>query len=275
MSDKVCLKKAMYTFHRESSRLLGSNWSESPQPIRRFLEQIELIDEVDRYLSDCVSNHTPGGFSASEDFDAVANDYSATFGPFSTIPEEESAQVYLILKEIVTHNVGGYSGIYHGYGGGSKNLADKYKGFLDSVARRLIDNIDHHLALIGIDMGLDDSNITNTFNAPVGSAQINQATGGSTVQAVQTNGMQPDKLNSLLNAILESASSEFADDGVLADIRDNVAGIREQMTCDEPKCGLVKGSLAFLRSLSSGTQFAAAVAQLADFLSRYGITLPS
>lgn len=270
MSDKTELKKTMFLFHQESNRLLNSNWEDSPLPIQRFLEQCEADDVVNSYLKDCLNNHLPEEFDAAHEYDEVLRIYGASFGSFSTVPEEESAQAYLILKEVVARNTRGTSSLFYGYGNGSKKFADMYRGFLDDVARRLISNIERCLTLKGFEEGLDDSPSVN-FNAPVGNAQINQASGGSTVIANQTNGLQSDDLAGLIQAVLEAASKEIEDGNLLSDIQDNAEELKAQMESGRPRRGIVKGALGFLRGVNGGVQFSAAVTNLVSFFVQSGL----
>lgn len=273
MNDKTSLKKTLYVFHTEANRLLQSEYDDSPLPFQRFLEQIESDPTVRSYLDDCVRRHIPDGFSAEEQCGAAVNDYGYVFGPFSTDPEEESAQVYLILKELVAQNVQGHSKLFYAYCMGSRKYQDKYRGFLNSVARRLIDNIDRHLSIIGIDSGLDDSGdtITNNFNGPVGNAQINQPMGEAVVNATQNNGIDALELNRLLDSLLNAARNELKDDETLVDIKETLDSIRDQMTSEKPKRGIIKGAVAFLRGINASVQFSAALTGLVDFLSEHRV----
>ena len=105
MTDKTAFKLTAHKFKVESNVLIRSSWDESPLPFKRFLDCIEAEQLIKTYLDDCTDNHTPKGFDAAEEVKAVSDEYHLVFGPFSTVPEEESAQVYLILKEIVAQNI--------------------------------------------------------------------------------------------------------------------------------------------------------------------------
>lgn len=278
MTDSKNLQKTLFTFHHEASVLLRSGWSDSPRPIERFLSIIESDEMISAYLEDCIDNHTPRGFNVSEEFDAVSRQMGSTFGPFSVVPEEESAQVYLILKELVERNIQGHSMLFYGYANGSKKYADMYKGFLDGVAQRLISNVEGYLRLAGIEMGMGNSggHVTTNFNGPVGSAQLNQPSGEAVVYATQNNGINARELNEILDSVLSAAESNLDDVEVLKDIEENLESIREQVTSDKPKRGIIRGAVSFLRGISASTQFSAALAELVEFLSDHGIPiLPS
>ena len=278
MTDSKNLQKTLFTFHHEASVLLRSSWSDSPRPIERFLSIIETDEMISAYLEDCVDKHTPHGFNASEELDAVSKQMGSTFGPFSVVPEEESAQVYLILKELVARNIQGHSMLFYGYANGSKKYADMYKGFLDGVAQRLISNVEGYLRLAGIEMGIGNSggHVTTNFNGPVGSAQFNQPSGEAVVYATQNNGINARELNEVLDSVLSAAESNLDDVEVLKDIEENLESIREQVTSDKPKRGIIRGAVSFLRGINASAQFSAALAELVEFLSDHGIPiLPS
>lgn len=230
------------------------------------MEQGLLIQPLD--------NHTPEDFDAVEGVRAVANNFGTTFATFSTIPEEESAEVYLILKEVVAQSIQGHSHFYYGFAYGSK-YADMYKGFLDKVARRLIANITEYLTMIGIEMGLEGGDsVTNNINGSVQNFQFNQSTGSSTINATQKNGISSSELSALLDAVISAAEAEIDNPETIEDVRDNVEVVRDQMESDKPKRGILKSSLGFLGAVNGGAQFTAAVVQIVEFMNNSGFQFP-
>lgn len=273
MTDKTAFKKTLYRFNHEANILLRSNWDESPAPFKRFLDRIEAEPDVKTYLDYCVDNHTPEGFNAEEDVREVAGDLGTTLINFSTIPEEESAEVYLILKEMIAQNISGRSYFYYTFASGNK-FADMYKGFLDKVVRRLIANITEHLTMIGFEMGLDDrDSVINNFG-PVNNLLMNQANGKSIINATQNIGTDEQALNKLIDAILSAAGTEIGDAETIEDVRDNAEIVRAQIESGEPKRGVLKSALGFLRGVNGGAQFAAAVVQLIQFVNKCGFQFP-
>lgn len=271
MTDKTAFKKTLYRFNHEASILLRSNWDESPAPFKRFLDRIEAEPDVKAYLDDCVDNHTPEGFNAEEYVREVAGDLGPTLINFSTIPEEESAEVYLILKEMIAQNISGRSYFYYTFG---NKFADMYKGFLDKVVRRLIANITEHLTMIGFEIGLDGGDsVTNNFGS-VNNLQMNQAIDSSTINATQNIGIDEQALNKLIDAILSAAGTEIDDAETIEDVRDNAEIVRAQIESGKPKRGVLKSALGFLRGVKGGVQFAAAVVQLIQFANNCGFQFP-
>ncbi|WP_058270955.1 hypothetical protein [Olsenella massiliensis] len=273
MTDKTAFKKTLYRFSHEANVLLRSSWEESPAPFKRFLDRIEAEPDIKAYLDDCIDNHIPEGFNAGEDVREVAGDLGTTFINFSTIPEEESAEVYLILKEMIAQNIHGRSYFYYTFASGNR-FEDMYKGFLDKVVRRLVANITEHLTMIGIEMGLDSGDsVTNNFES-VHNLQMNQATDNSTINATQNIGIDEHASNKLIDAILSAAETEIDDAETIEDVRDNAEIVRTQIESGEPKRGVLKSTLGFLRGVNGGAQFAAAVTQLIQFMNNSGFQFP-
>lgn len=273
MTDKLNFKKTLFLYNQEANRLLRSEWDESPLPFKRFLDFLESQPEIKSYLDGCIADHTPAKFDAAVEVEEVTSKMGATCGPFSTVPDEESAQVYLILRELVSRDIGGTSEFYYGHGQGKK-FADMYKGFLDKVVRRLISNITSYLTMRGMEMGLDEGlPVTNNIG-DVGSLQINQATNGATIHAAQMNGFRNEELDSLIDVLLTAAKAEVTDRETLEDIEENAELVRSQMESGEPKRGLLKGALGLLNGVNAGTQFTAALIQIVEFLNSQGFQLP-
>lgn len=273
MTDKTAFKKTLYRFNHEANILLRSSWDESPVPYKRFLDRIEAEPDIKAYLDDCVLKHTPEEFDAAEGVEEVAKEPGVTFVNFSTVPEEESAEVYLILKEMIAQDIKGRSFFYYTYASGNDSSA-KYKGFLDKVVRRLIANISEYLIMIGIEMGLDGGDsVTNNIGS-VNNLQMNQASGNSTISATQNNGIDESALNKLLDAVLDAAEAEIDDVEAIEDVRDNVEIVRVQMESSEPKRGILKSALGFLRGVNGGAQFTAAVVQIIEFVNNSGFQFP-
>lgn len=274
MTDKTEFKKTLYRFNHEANILLRSNWKESPAPFKRFLDRIEGEAVIKEYLDDCVTSHTPEGFDAAEDVKTVTHDFGTTFVNFSTIPEEESAEVYLILKEVIAQNIQGHSNFYYGFAHGNK-YADIYKGFLDKVVRRLIANITEYLTMMGIEMDLDSGDsVINNINGSVQNLQFNQSTGNSSISATQANSIGSSELNALLDAVISAAEVEFDDSETIEDVRDSVEIVRTQMESSEPRRGALKGALSVLRGVNGGTQFTAALVQIIEFINNSGFQFP-
>lgn len=269
MTSKNDIKKTLFKFNQESNILLRSNFEDLPLPLKRFAEQIDADPRIKSYLDECIVC-LPDDFDAALEVETVLGDYHTVFGPFSTCPEIESAQVYSILKELLAREVHGRSIAFYGYA--PRNFQEMYKGFLDQVMRRLIVNIGCHLSLMGIEMGLDTSDsVTNNFNGSAGNIQLNQAVGESIINATQSNGIDMDSLEHLIVSVKEASSDCSIE--VITDIQDGLEAIRSELSSEKPKRGILKGALTFLKSVDAGTQFSAAVTQVANFIIANGINL--
>ena len=103
---------------------------------------------------------------------------------------------------------------------------------------------------------------------------MNQATDNSTINATQNISIDEHALNKLIDAILSAAETEIDDAETIGDVRDNAEIVRIQIESGEPKQGVLKSALGFLRGVNGGAQFAAAVAQLIQFMNNSGFQFP-
>ena len=69
------------------------------------------------------------------------------------------------------------------------------------------------------------------------------------------------------------AHSWLQDGDDIDDIRDNIEIVRDQLSSEKPKRGVLRSAVGFLKSVNGGTQFAAAVADLVSFAMSMGIQL--
>ena len=258
----------LYEYNAEANALLRAQSEEIEVAIRRFINYIESVNQISIYLNECVASALPEGFDAKEEIKEVSANLHTRFGPFPPHGKGEAAEVYLILKAFAEDGIES-SMIFYPYGHGSKKFADMCKGFLDEVARKLINAIETHLTLIGIDAGLDERiQQTNNFNND-GPASAVVASGDSSVSVTQTSGFDSNELERLLRSVQESASS--LDEKSQKEIAELLVGIREAVECAVPKKSILKSLLGGLNVLSSSAQFAVAVANLAQFISSIGL----
>ena len=267
MSDsKIELKKTMYEFSSEASAFLRSGYCDFDENLATFMAYIEgdaAIAQLLKEYASCV----PDDFDVQAEVKAVSASYGTRFGPFIASYKRKAGEVYLILKEVSANWQGRVTNVVGSYGNGSTKFDDMTKGFLEAVARKLIDAINRDLTTMGIDMKLSDtvSQVNNINNAQNVAAVV--ATDGSTVGVSQSS-IDYQKLDELISAIRDSM------DGVPNEQRESareyLAGIEEGLRAPEPKKNVVKVLLGAMKAINGGAQFAAAVTALAQFA---GVTL--
>jgi hypothetical protein len=265
MNDKTELKKILYSFHGQASRLMRTPFECFEADLSKFLSFLEKTPLINGYIEECVSRDLPEGFDADAEVDAVQGGYGTIFGPFGGSDEEETAEIYLILQAIRKKGISGRGLFFNGYASGSNKYQDMLKNFLDEVAYILVEHIESHLTEIGIEMGLDEhqSQVVSVSNSP--NAQVNTSGGQSTLTATQNNNPAMSELEPLLSELAQSARELNKDEKELVD--DSIETLREEMASGSPKGKVIRPVLAALKGINESAQFGAAVTQIVAFFS--------
>lgn len=156
--------------------------------------------------------------------------------------EEESFQIYSILKHICENVVAPYRSFSSIYGESQRQ--DNVKQFNDRVALVLINNISDYLTSVGIDMGLDENTVWN-----VSGGQVNYASGNATINATQNNGVNVTELENIIKNIMENVSGLEEDDADT--IIDAVEMIRDELLKPEPKGKILSNGIKLLAPMIS------------------------
>lgn len=274
MSDSnTTLKKLLFNYHAEANALLRADYNGADYAITRFIAYVEGEQVIKAFLDDCVRNHVPEGFEADKEVQAVSQP-NTVFGNFGPDYLCECGEVYLILKSIES-NGGVWRGqLLYSYGGGSTKYNDMLKGFMDSVARRLVDGIDRYLTDLGIERGLSDTtyNQQNITAGDHSNIAVSQASDGSTASVTQSNGVDAAELGKLLGD-LETSFNDLAEKD-RNEAREYADALREELSAEKPKRSVVKAVLTGLKGINGTAQFVAAVAAIAQFVTTSGILLP-
>lgn len=244
---------------------MRTNPNDFQSDLARFVSYIGDTPFVSEYVNDCVAQHTPEGFDAKEEVAAVRENMGrAVFGPFCGSDEEETAEITLILRELVSQGVSGRSRVFYGYSGGSAKFQDMIDGFLNRVVRILIDHLEGHLVSKGIAMGLDDKNVSVVVDmSGASNSLLNIATGGSSISAVQQNG-QNQALESLLQDLI--SSTEGLDDDVREAVEVNAQVIRDEHASSSPRKEVLEAAVKSLKVILGGTHALASLMTIAQFL---------
>lgn len=137
------------------------------------------------------------------------------------------------------------------------------KGFLDRVPYLLISHINDYLPKEG--MLSNPKAPTQQFVFHTSSSQLNFANQGSVISPVQNVGVNVDEFTDILSKILSLSQSLDSDDREI--VEDSVQVLSEEIPSESPRKGMVKTALGALKGINGGAQFAAAVAQISEFVS--------
>lgn len=243
----------MSDFTSLSNRLYQADYYDYLDVLNKMLNFIESTELIKGYIDEC------GGFNADVEqvVDAVMTRYS-TFR-FSIDDKEEVSDIYSIIKIVCNRNYNQFPrGLLEAYSSSHK-YSDKLKEFNHRVVFVLINYIENHLKKVGIEMGLDN-NVTYNING----TQVNIANDNSTINAVQNNGIDGDKLKELVKAMRDSISNELnAEDRQEANASIDV--IERELQSETPNEETVKTHFKLLKRIDSGVKFASACCSLLTF----------
>lgn len=230
--NKKELKKIMHSFNCISSRMMRVNYDEYNMVLKKFIYYIE----DNPIILDYINQGSDNSYDAAADWELVAHKegYMFSFGPSS---EEESFQIYSILKHIAENTELPYYDFRNIYG--KQKWQDNVKEFNDRVLLVLINNINDYLTGLGIDMGLDENTVWN-----VNGGQVNYARDGATITAEQNNGVLKDELEKIMDAIKCNLSEIEQDDAET--IIDSAEMIKEEIMKPEPKKKIISNGIKLL-----------------------------
>lgn len=262
MDNQAQIKTAMYDFHSQSSRLMRSSVDSFHSDLRKFLNYIDANPIISGYIKDCVELSLPEGYDAAAEVDSIKSSYGCIFGPFSDSDEAEAAEIYLVLKEISSQVINTRGLFFHGYANGSNKFQDMLKGFLDRVPYLLITHINDYLAKEA--MAIEDRTPSQqiVFQGPTN--QLNLATHGSRINAIQLDGEMPEDFARALQAVFDLSKTLEDEDREL--VEDSLQQLAEETAAPAPRNGRIKGALSVLSGINGSAQFLAAVAQVTQFV---------
>ncbi|MGI6122622.1 MAG: hypothetical protein ACOYIG_00350 [Acetivibrionales bacterium] len=251
------LRKIQYDFNSYSNRLLQADFNDHTDVLGKFLAFIESTPIILDYITDC----------GECDWDVeteIENLHSSNDEPIFEIgntEEEEVRNVYAVLKYIVEHNIDVCYGIGMGYSS-SRYFQDIVKAFNERFIMVLIRHVERYLTKVGIDMGLDDKVV---YNVSVQHGQAIIATDNATVTATNQVGVETSELQRLINDIKAIAATLAPEDQET--VSECIEVIETETSAERPKKGMLKTALSTLKAVKGITEFGAAVAALAEFIS--------
>jgi len=254
--NKKELRKIQYDFNSYANRLLQADFNDYTGVLGKFLNFLENTPIIIDYIKDCGN--------CELDLVVEVQEVQRSFGRciFSTgeTEEEEVRNVYSILCHLVATNNSVYHAVAMGYSH-SNNYQDKIKGFNERFVMVLIRHIERYLTKVGIDMGLDDKII---YNVTVENGQAIIAADNAVVNATNNVGIDVAELKKLITEVQAATSSLTPDEQ--ENVFECLEVIETEASAKKPKVGMLKTALKTLGAIKGITEFGAAVAGLADFV---------
>lgn len=258
-SEKIELRKLLFKHSAEASNLLRSDYNGLNTALTRYLNFIDGQPVTRTFIEDCVANNLPSDFDENAEIDEV-NSAPYTIFDFPPCCEGECAVTYLVLKAIVDRNLCQSLHLLLGYAHGSNKSDDMAEGFLNDVARRLVYGVNQAITLKGIELGLDESvtQVNNFGNS--GAAIASQTTNGSSTTINQSNGIDADVLNNIIEK-LESSLPELSNAN-RAIAADAIAAMKDALEAPQPKPSILKSLWNTLKGINEGASFIENVTKL-------------
>ncbi len=249
--DKKQLKIVSMEFRNIANRVMNCNRDTGMPLLKKLLAYIDNNEIISEYVR---------GYLSPDDFQEVKS--GTIFNSMGDTEQEEVSHTYQYLK-YATDNFEYFDcDIASGY---ARNIDDSIKEFCYRIILPFVNYIETYLVQIGIKMGYDED-VKYAITVSGGTAQVNIADNGSDIDATQNNSMGITQLNALITGIFNNIPDSL-DDKTKEQIRDSLDVIKEEAQSSKPQGKIIKTAIAFLRGINSTTQFAAAVAALAQFIS--------
>ena len=245
----------MYDFNCISNRLLLCDYNDYTSVVSKFIAFIRNTPIILDYISDC----GPCEQDMKQEFNEVDNSYNCIFSLGDTV-EEEVRNVFAILNYISDNGIQVHYGVASGYSS-SGQYQDKVKAFNERVVMVLIRHIESYLTKIGIDMGINEK---VTYNITVQNGQVNVANDNASIIATSNIGIDPTKLDELVQAIRTNTDGLSTEDAEM--LEDNLEVIENEAKSEKPRKGFLKTAVSGLQMLKGTVEFAAAVAALTQFI---------
>lgn len=258
-SEKIELRKLLFKHSAEASNLLRSDYNGLNTALTRYLNFIDGQPVTRTFIEDCVANHLPSDFDENAEIDEVISAPYTTFD-FPPSCEGESAVTYLVLKAIVARNLCQSFHLLRGYAHGSNKFDDMAEGFLNDVARRLVNGVNQAITLKGIELGLDESMTQVNNFGNTGAAIASQTTNGSSTTINQSNGIDVNALNDIIGKLESSLHELSSENRTIA--ADAIAAMKDVLETPQPKPSILKSLWNTLKGINKGATFIENVTKL-------------
>ena len=258
-SEKIELRKLLFKHSSEASNLLKSDYYGLGTALTRYLNFIDGQPVIRAFIEDCLANYLPEGFDANAELNEVTSDPYTIF-EFPPSCEGECAITYLVLKVIVERGLCQSLNLLLGYAHGSKKYDDMVEGFVNDVARRLVNGVNQAITLKGIELGLDESVTQVNHFSNSGAAIASQTANGSSTTINQTNGIDADALNVIIGKLEDSLTGLSDENKEIA--TDAIAALKDVLREPQPKPSVLKSLWNTLKGINDGAAFAKNVMEL-------------
>lgn len=262
--NKKEIKQISRNFRTIANRTLNSDFDTFDNNLKRFINYIESIPIIMDYITSCIKNG--GTYSIEKDVEEVSTGYGRYIFESPLDEESEVSYTYQVLKCITEKDLTfrTYTIPYSS----SNKYQDKVKGFNDKFILPLINSIDGNLERICIEMGFDED---SKYNIYINGGQVNIAKDNATLTAIQNNETQD--FNKIYDELKKNMEKSDIDNNFKNEILDTVEGIREELSHNNPRIGILKsfseGLMKYIPLLPSTLEIAANITSIISFVQSF------
>lgn len=258
--NKREIKKISYDFRCSASAVMTSHSEDLLHNIRLFMLFIKQNPLIMQYVNSLPDTNNDIEKAIVE----VISNPNVVFRLGETI--EDSFRNTFKLLDSPSLDERALYGIILAYRGNSSQYQDMAKNFCQRIILPFIRTIQQYLAKIEIDMGMDD-NIQ--YSITVNGGQVNLSQDNSTINAVQNNGIDQNKIQSMIDAILTAAQNGGVAQEQIGQINEILYAIKDELTKPTPKRAVITTLKNELIAFSTGFATIPALKEAVDIFVQF------
>lgn len=252
------LRQTTKRFTSEIDRIMGGNWVDMPLQLVRLIDALECEPVICTHLETCEAALAGASFDAASEVERVLAQDEALFGPFEVGCPADTAQAFLIVRELAERGVKFDDPLFAGYGPAQPRHQDRFARFVSDVVSPLVASVTQQLSQMREALGPDPF---GEPDAPAESESPESAT------PAEPEVVTRERIEELLQHLREATASlvpEDRDDALL-----QIEALADEALCPEPKERVVSVLLRVLGAIGGKGPFAQALERLEEALERF------
>lgn len=246
----------MYDFNCLSNRLLQADIDDYNGVLAKFLRFIEETEIIHNYI-ECCGICTQ---DIEQEYESVCS--GDTIFDLGETDEEETRNVYAILKYAVEKNISIHYGVAFVYSNSNK-FQDRLNAFNARVTKVLILHIENYLTKLGIDMGVDDKVVYNITS----NGQVNIANNNAVINATNNNySIDLEKIEQVIKTLREEGVKGNLSKEDNETLSNSLEIINDEIKVEKPRKAYLSMALTGLKAIKGTAEFGAALTTLYHFI---------
>ncbi|MVM56020.1 MULTISPECIES: hypothetical protein [Gordonibacter] len=261
------MRKTLFLFHAQASRFMRSTSGQFKENLATFLRFLEEEPMICEYVNGCLDISTMSEADAESMVDRARQSAWSPFEVVGGTTEDEVARILFILRDMRRRGIDGADLFFYRYGHGSRKYDVMVGNFLKEVAFLLIEHIENHLKMKGIEMGLDQKGQQIVTVEGSSDVQIVAASGSASITGNQSFVSSNPEIENEIAALREIAMSLAEEDKGM--VLYNVQVLEEQAKSGHPVKAAVATALGAIKKVGSACASSAQVLALVDRIEEF------